>query len=140
MTRGFLVAISIVLQLTACRSVNDLPEGHAVISFAIARQDTVVKEGIATVSAGGRRIVMTGGFIAPHPCFGFDATGDENGHDITVTITATATGQICPAVVANFAYSMVLGNFVPGTYQVKITHKDSSGSRTIYDQPVAIPF
>jgi hypothetical protein len=130
----------VVLLLAACRSVNDLPPDKAVISFAIQRQDTVVREAVVTVSPGGRRIVMTAGFIAPHPCFSFEAIGDEDGNDINVDITATATGQVCPAVIAHYTYSIVLGNFVPGTYQVKIRHKDSSGSRTIYDQPVNIPF
>lgn len=129
-----------VLLIAACRSVNDLPPDLAVISFAMQHQDTVVREVVTKVSPGGRRIVVSAGFIAPHQCFTFTAVGNENGHDITVDVSATATGQVCPAVIAHFAYSMVLGNFAPGTYQLKIRHKDTGGTRTIFDQSVIIPF
>ena len=141
MKQRFWILASALALLTACRDPNDVPPGGAVISFASQRQDTVVREVIFNVSPGGRRIIMNGGYILPHPCFTpLDSTGDQNDNTIDVTITATPTGQTCPAVVAHYVYSMVLGNFVPGDYKVRIRHRDTSGTRTIFDQTVAIPF
>jgi hypothetical protein len=124
--------------LAACGDTN-VPGGNDLISFSASRRDTAVVEG-ASANPGARQISLTGRFVAPNGCQELAPNVESDGMDLRFTVTATAQSGTCTIPGGYFTYGAVIGNYAPGTYRLRIFHRDTRGTRTAFDGSITLAF
>jgi hypothetical protein len=82
-----------------------------------------------TASGALARIDFTGSVTTGTPCHAVTGSHTTRGSDVTLTVTATRTGQVCTQVVAHNNYQGSVAALTPGTYTFTVIH-DVNGTRT----------
>ena len=75
-----------------------------------------------TIVAEGQAIVVLGLMSTPDPCQTIAASGSKSGNHVTITLSARRTGEVCVAVLGQFAYRAT-APLPPGTYVVEVVHE-----------------
>ena len=130
---------TIALAAAACTNQDPTDVGRYLITF-VASPTAVVAADTATAQPDFRRIVFNGKLSAPNACVDVSPTVTADGKDITFTVDAKAQSGTCALqAVAYFTYNALTGNFNPATYHVKVVHKTSAATRTVFQGDVVVP-
>ena len=106
------------------------------LTFSSTQSYETQTEQTATGVVGA--IDFTGSVTTGTPCYDLSATHQAGSTDVTVTVTAKATGGFCSQVITYNNYTGSVSNLAAGTYNFTVIH-DVGGSRTTaFSGPVAV--
>lgn len=91
-----------------------------------------------TAAGGLARIDFTGSLLTGTPCYTVTGSHTARGSDVTLTVTATRTGDICAQVVTHNNYQGSVAALTPGTYTFTVVHVAGSNRTTAYTGTVVV--
>ena len=71
-------------------------------------------------------------------CTGYSAAAVRGTGMITLTVTAKRTGEVCPAVIVDYAYAATIGNVPAGPTRVRVRYADDARVTDVLDQTVQV--
>lgn len=90
-------------------------------------------------TAGGTgTIAFAGSIPTATPCWTVTAVQTQAGNDITVTITATPSGQVCAQVITYNNYQATITGLPAGTYTLTVIHNLGGTSTTAINNTVVV--
>jgi hypothetical protein len=90
-------------------------------------------------AAGGTgSIVFAGSISTATPCWAVTATHTQDGAEITVTVTATPSGQVCTQVITFHNYQATIAGLAAGTYRLTVIHDIGGTAVTAYNSTVVV--
>lgn len=75
-----------------------------------------------SASGGTGSIVLAGSITTATPCWLVTAVHTHDGNDVTVTVTATPSGQVCTQVITFHNYQATVAGLAAGTYRLTVVH------------------
>jgi hypothetical protein len=91
-----------------------------------------------TASGELARIDFTGSLATGTPCYAIAGSHDTRGSDVTLTVTATRTGDICAQVVTHNNYQGSVAALTPGTYTFTVVHVVGASRTTAFTGTVVV--
>jgi hypothetical protein len=140
-----LVAGFAILGLAACGDANQplVPPGELAatshggsLQFSVTSSHSVQFDQTAT---GARRAIeFTGSVTTGTPCYNVTADHETVGSDVTLTVTATDTGEPCILLITYQNYEGKISGLAAGTYEFTVVH-DVNGDQTVaYQDTVTV--
>jgi hypothetical protein len=91
-----------------------------------------------SASGGTGSIVLAGSITTATPCWLVTAVHTRNGSDITVTVAATPSGQVCTQVITFHNYQATVAGLAPGTYRLTVVHDVGGVVTTAFNSTVVV--
>lgn len=91
-----------------------------------------------TASGSLARIDFTGSVTTGTPCYVVTGAHTTRGSDVTLTVTAARTGQVCAQVVTHNNYQGSVAGLTPGTYTFTVIHNVNGTRTTAYTGTVVV--
>jgi hypothetical protein len=112
-------------------------DSAGTLTFTVAQNNNNQTPQSATGGTGS--IVVAGSISTAAPCWTVTAAHTQDPGDITVTVTATPSGQACsPQVVTFHNYRATLGRLAAGTYDLTVIHDLGGTATTAFDNTVVV--
>ena len=90
-------------------------------------------------AAGGTgTIAFAGSIPTATPCWIVTALQTQAGNDITITVTATPSGQVCAQVITYHNYQATITGLAAGTYTLTVIHNLGGTSTTAFNGTVVV--
>lgn len=106
------------------------------LTFSSTQSHETQTSQTATGVAGA--IDFTGSVTTGTPCYDLSATHQAGSTDVTVTVTAKATGGFCSQVITYNNYTGSVSNLAAGTYNFTVIHDVGGNRTTAFSGPVAV--
>lgn len=148
MTRN-LLALALVAATAACDGAptassafagpTDAPalaQSPGVLAFASTRSSS--EHTPQTASGGALRIDFTGSMATGQPCYVVTGSHTTRNNDVTLTVTATRTGDVCAQVVTYHSYQGSVAGLTPGTYTFTVIHSVNDTRTTAFTGTVVV--
>jgi hypothetical protein len=91
-----------------------------------------------TATGGLARIDFTGSMATGQPCYVVTGSHAVRGSQVTLTVTAIRTGDICAQVVTYHNYQGSVAALTPGTYTFTAVHVVGGNRTTAYSGTVTV--
>jgi hypothetical protein len=91
-----------------------------------------------TASGGPASIGFTGSLATGQPCYVVTGAHSTRNDSVTLTVTATRTGDVCYQVVTYHNYQGSVAGLTPGTYTFTVVHSVNGTSTTAYTGTVVV--
>lgn len=91
-----------------------------------------------TATGGTGSISFTGSVQTSTPCVNVTASESTRKSVITVTVTATNTGDFCTQVITNNNYEGTLSGLAAGTYTFNVVHNVNGSTSTAYSSSIVV--
>lgn len=91
-----------------------------------------------TASGGSGAIDFTGSVTTGDPCYDVSATHQAGTTEVTVTVTASSTGDICSQVITYNNYSGRVSGLAAGVYTFTVVHDVNGSSSTAFTGLVTV--
>jgi hypothetical protein len=91
-----------------------------------------------TASGSLASIDFTGSVTTGAPCYVVTGAHETHGSNVTLTVTATRTGQVCAQVVTYNNYQGSVTALTPGTYTFTVIHSVNNNRTTAYSGTVVV--
>jgi ABC-type molybdate transport system substrate-binding protein len=138
--------------LAATAACNGTPTGAPVFVSGNNGDTTTSADGTLTFSqtqsndtrtpqsatGGTGTIAFTGSISTATPCWFVAAVQTQTGNDITVTVTATPSGESCSQVITFHNYLATITGLAAGTYTLTVIHNVGGTPVTAYDNTVVV--
>lgn len=143
-----LMTIALLAATTACD--GSPTAGSALISaddgIAMARGSRLTFNSTQNYSTGNEQtasgsagaIDFSGSVTTGTPCYDVSAAHQDGASDVTVTVTANDTGQICQQVITFNNYNGRVSGLAAGTYNFTVIHNVNGSSSTAFTGPVTV--
>jgi hypothetical protein len=142
-----LIACIALAALAACgdaRTEPLLPPDDALmgkgrqgtLAFSSTTDYSVQYEQTATGAPGA--IQFTGSLTTPTPCYDVTASHRTGGSQVTLTVSARATGGGCIQVIANHNYEGAISRLASGTYDFEVIHEVGTSRSVVFSDVVTV--
>ena len=91
-----------------------------------------------TASGALARIDFTGSLTTGQPCYAVTGSHTARNNAVTLTVTATRTGDICTQVVTHNNYQGSVAGLTPGTYNFTVVHSVNNTRTTAFTGTVVV--
>lgn len=91
-----------------------------------------------TASGSLASINFTGSLTTGQPCYVVTGAHETRDSSVTLTVTATRTGQVCAQVVTHNNYQGSVTALTPGTYAFTVIHSVNGSRTTAYTGTVVV--
>ena len=129
--------------LLACSDAAG-PDGQLPVTFETrpaGHSAGVPAPPTASPVAGG--VTVAGRIATSDPCHELAAAAAEQDRTVTLTVTATRVGEVCPTVIAVFDYTASVTGLASGPYTLRVVyrHQGLAGIRTepVAEQEITVP-
>jgi hypothetical protein len=113
-----------------------LAQSPGVLTFASTRSSSEPTP--QTASGGALRIGFTGSMATGQPCYVVTGSHTTRNNDVTLTVTATRTGDVCAQVVTYHNYQGSVAGLTPGTYTFTVIHSVNNTRTTAFTGTVVV--
>ncbi len=143
-----LMTVALLAATTACD--GSPTAGSALVSesdgIAMAKQSRLTfnstqsntTQSGQTASGGSGAIDFTGSVTTGDPCYDVSATHQAGTSEVTVTVTASSTGQICTQVITHNNYTGRVSGLSAGAYTFTVVHNVDGSSSTAFTGTVTV--
>lgn len=122
--------------LTPAADGMSLAQSPGVLAFAHTRSSS--ERSPQTASGGPASIGFTGSVATGQPCYVVTGAHDTRDSTVTLTVTATRTGDVCSQVVTYHNYQGSVAGLVAGTYTFTVIHSMNGTNTTAYSGTVVV--
>lgn len=142
----------LALALLACAACDGAPTASSALAAPSEQASLAQSPGVLTFSStqsysertpqtatgGLARIDFTGSLTTGQPCYVVTGSHNARSSTVTLTVTATRTGDICTQVVTNNNYQGSIAGLTPGVYTFTVLHVVNGASTPAYTGAVVV--
>ena len=142
----------LALALLACAACDGAPTASSALAAPSEQASLAQSPGVLTFSStqsysertpqtatgGLARIDFTGSLTTGQPCYVVTGSHNTRSSTVTLTVTATRTGDICTQVVTNNNYQGSIAGLTPGVYTFTVLHVVNGASTPAYTGAVVV--
>ncbi|HEU4559249.1 MAG TPA: hypothetical protein VFS20_15435 [Longimicrobium sp.] len=113
-----------------------LAQSPGVLTFSSTQSYT--DQSPQTATGALARIDFTGSLTTGQPCYVVTGSHTARNGTVTLTVTATRTGDVCAQVVTHNNYQGSVAGLTPGTYTFTVIHSVNNTRTTAFTGTVVV--